>query len=158
MEEKYLPIGSVVLLKGGVKTIMITGYLPMPSGLADPTNVYDYSACMFPEGLLSSDQNAVFNHDQIDKILYKGFVNEESIPFLNEVKIIANLQKTEQLGISQNITTQAPVVETLTPEPVQQVQPVSTPQVQSNPFADPMFNSNQAANPPVGFANNNMFY
>ena len=26
MQEKFLPIGSVVLLKGGTKKVMITGY------------------------------------------------------------------------------------------------------------------------------------
>ena len=85
MEEKYLPIGTVVLLKNGTKPVMITGYLPMPSESND-TTMYDYSACMFPEGLLSSDQNAVFNHEQIDRIMYKGFQNEDSIEFLNEVQ------------------------------------------------------------------------
>lgn len=29
MEEKYLPIGSVVKLKDGEKRLMITGYLPI---------------------------------------------------------------------------------------------------------------------------------
>ena len=29
MKEKFLPIGTVVLLKNGTKKIMITGYLPV---------------------------------------------------------------------------------------------------------------------------------
>ena len=29
MKEKYLPIGTVVLLTNGTKKVMITGYLPI---------------------------------------------------------------------------------------------------------------------------------
>ena len=32
MEEKFLPIGSVVILKGGKRELMITSYCIMPSG------------------------------------------------------------------------------------------------------------------------------
>ena len=141
MEEKYLPIGTVVLLKNGTKPVMITGYLPMPSESND-TTMYDYSACMFPEGLLSSDQNAVFNHEQIDRIMYKGFQNEDSIEFLNEVKIIANLHKEEQMGVSQNITATAPTTQIPTPVIQQPVLQPTGPQVQANPFADPIFTNN----------------
>ena len=174
MEEKYLPIGSVVLLKNGTKPVMITGYLPMPSDSSD-TTMYDYSACMFPEGLLSSDQNAVFNHEQIDKFLFVGFKNEESMEFLNEVKTIANLHREEQLGVAQNITATAPVVEQ-TPQvvptqaiPPQPIAQTSGPQIQSNPFADPIFTNNYPQQQqqgytmnnnglPNNFNNNNMFY
>ena len=31
-EEKFLPVGSVVLLKGGKKELMITSYLIFPTG------------------------------------------------------------------------------------------------------------------------------
>ena len=74
MEEKYLPIGTVVMLKEGKKEIMITGYLPIPNG--QEKIMYDYSACLYPEGIISSDQVIVFNHDQIDKVYYKGFESE----------------------------------------------------------------------------------
>ena len=30
--EKFLPIGTVVLLKGGKRELMVTGYCIMPSG------------------------------------------------------------------------------------------------------------------------------
>ena len=52
MAEKYLPLGTVVTLQGATKRIMIIGYLPM----TEKNVVFDYSACIYPEGLLSSEQ------------------------------------------------------------------------------------------------------
>ena len=81
MNEKYLPIGTIVTLKGATKKIMIIGYLPMTK----EDVVYDYSACIFPEGVISTEQTAVFNHNQIDKIFCIGFSDEEEKNFKTEL-------------------------------------------------------------------------
>ena len=84
--EKYLPLGSVVILKGGQKRLMITGFLVSPTG--EKTKVYDYSGVIFPEGMLSSDKTALFNHEQIERIDFLGFVDDEEKQFkikLNEL-------------------------------------------------------------------------
>ena len=49
--EKYLPIGTVVMLKGGKKRLMISGFCSISAD--DSKVIYDYSGCMFPEGFLS---------------------------------------------------------------------------------------------------------
>jgi len=41
MKDKYLPIGSVVILKGGQKKIMITGYFSVEGNNLD--EIYDYN-------------------------------------------------------------------------------------------------------------------
>ena len=87
--EKFLPIGTVVILKEGKKELMITGYCTMPlqdlydkNGKVekDPNEltVFDYCGCFYPEGIISSDHNLAFNHDQIGKILFKGYETEKS--------------------------------------------------------------------------------
>lgn len=81
-QEKFLPIGTVVLLKGGKKRMMITGFLPSP----DNKNLYDYSGCLYPEGFLSSEQVCLFNHDQIDKIYNLGYQDDESKEFMTDLK------------------------------------------------------------------------
>jgi len=45
--KKYLPIGSIVLLKNGNKKIMIYGrrQIQVTSG-----KIFDYVACFYPEG------------------------------------------------------------------------------------------------------------
>ena len=83
-EKTFLPIGSVVLLKGGKKKIMITGYCMKIK--EEPDKIYDYNGCVFPEGVLKSNITSVFDHDQIDKIFYVGYRNEESEPFFTNMK------------------------------------------------------------------------
>ena len=50
MDNMFLPIGSVVLLKGGSKKIMITGYLQEVQNQDKQT--FDYRGCPFPEGIM----------------------------------------------------------------------------------------------------------
>lgn len=77
--EKYLPIGSVVLLENGTKRLMITGFCVVPND--DKTKVYDYSGCLYPEGVISSEQIALFNHDQIKTIYAIGYSDDEEKQF-----------------------------------------------------------------------------
>ena len=90
--EKFLPIGTVVVLKEAKKRIMITGYCC--SSEKNPDVIFDYNGCMYPEGLLSSSQNLLFNHDQILKIYHLGYQDEESKDFRNKLKeFMDNLSK-----------------------------------------------------------------
>lgn len=77
--QKYLPLGSVVLLENGTKRLMITGFCVVPND--DKTKVYDYSGCLYPEGVISSDQIALFNHDQIKTIYAVGYSDDEEKNF-----------------------------------------------------------------------------
>jgi hypothetical protein len=43
--------------------------------------MYYYSGCMYPEGIISSDQTALFNHDQIEKVYHMGLVDQEEKDF-----------------------------------------------------------------------------
>ena len=79
MFEKTLPIGSVVLLKNATKRLMILGYSRYQAG--DQTKVYDYCGCTYPEGFISPDKTAVFDHEQIAQIYALGYQNDEQIAF-----------------------------------------------------------------------------
>lgn len=104
MREKYLPIGTVVLLKGGKKRAMITGFCSVAQ--ENQEKVYDYSGCVYPEGYLSSNQVCLFDHDQIDKIYFLGYEDEEEIMFkqkLNQiVKSIEANKQTEFTPVSDD--------------------------------------------------------
>lgn len=78
MYENLLPIGSVVLLEGGNKRLMICGRIQARTG--DKT-VYDYSGCYFPEGIVSSSSMFFFNHENIENVYFIGFQDEEEIAF-----------------------------------------------------------------------------
>lgn len=79
MFERTLPIGSVVLLKGANKRLMIIGYCKYKAG--DDETVYDYAGCIYPEGFMSPETTALFNHEQIDKIFALGYQNQQRFDF-----------------------------------------------------------------------------
>ena len=87
-KEKFLPIGSIVILKNATKKMMITGFCISVEG---QNSVYDYSGCLYPEGIISASEVAVFNHDQIDKIFAIGYSDEEEKQFkIKLVNALAN--------------------------------------------------------------------
>ena len=81
--NKYLPIGSVIILKGGKKRVMITGFCAVDNN--NVSQVYDYSGCLYPEGVISSDNVLLFNHEQIEKIFHMGLVDDEEKQFKEEL-------------------------------------------------------------------------
>lgn len=82
--DKYLPIGTVVMLKGGTKRAMITGFCSVSGDNKD--KVFDYSGCLYPEGFISSDRTLLFDHSQIEKIYYLGLIDEEEKKFKEKLK------------------------------------------------------------------------
>ena len=93
MEEKYLPLGTVVLLKNASKELMIIGY----GGInMKKREVFDYSGCIYPEGSLGSAFGFLFNHDQIEKVISKGYHDEKWDNFIKELdEKTANKTKDE---------------------------------------------------------------
>ena len=86
MKEKYLPVGTVVLLQNGTKRVMINGFCSIDS--EEPTKIYDYSGVLYPEGSLSSDQTLLFNHDQIVRVDHMGLIDDEENTFKAKLKEI----------------------------------------------------------------------
>ena len=87
MKDKYLPLGTVCMLKGGQKGLMVVGYCPQAVENGE-TKQYDYVGCMYPEGIVSSDQNLVFNHEQIDSIIKEVEVEPETEEFLKRLRAL----------------------------------------------------------------------
>lgn len=86
---KFLPIGTVVLLKGGKKRLMVCGFCAFDE--SNKNKVYDYTGCLFPEGIISSKQLALFDHSQIERIYYLGLSDQEEKGF--KLKLNKSLQE-----------------------------------------------------------------
>ena len=86
IEEKYLPVGTVVLLQNGTKRVMINGFCTMDA--SNPSKIYDYSGVLFPEGSLSSDQTLLFDHSQIVRVDHMGLKDQEELDFKVKLKEI----------------------------------------------------------------------
>ena len=97
MINKLLPIGSVVLLKEGTKKLMIIGIKPVSKD--NPDTVFDYIGVMYPEGFLSNDYNFLFNHEDINDVVFTGYNNPERKNFIEFIE--EAYKKQEQLNGSE---------------------------------------------------------
>ena len=96
--EKYLPIGTICLLKGAKKRVMITGFCTIADD--NKEEIYDYNGCMYPEGVVTAEKTLLFNHDQIEKIYYMGYNDEENKEFQNNLKEVVNQIKSGEININ----------------------------------------------------------
>ena len=71
---RFLPLGTVVALRGNDKKLMISGRLQK-----DTTNerVFDYVGCLYPEGSGAPGSTFLFNHTDIAWIHCLGFADAE---------------------------------------------------------------------------------
>lgn len=92
--EKFLPIGTVVLLKTGTKRMMITGYCMASS--EDPELVYDYAGCVFPEGFVLDNKVGLFDHDEIERVDYMGLADDEQKKFCSKLLEVVNSAEEAQ--------------------------------------------------------------
>ncbi len=84
--EKVLPIGTVVILEGAQRKVMIVGY--QRSQKDNPDKIYDYCGCVYPEGYVSPELTVVFDHKQIERIFSMGLQNDEEISFQEKLRTI----------------------------------------------------------------------
>lgn len=80
--KKFLPIGSVVLLKDSQKRIMIVGVKQKQAGT---DKIWDYSACLYPEGIIDPDRLYLFDTEQIERIYFIGLQDGEGLMFLDKL-------------------------------------------------------------------------
>ena len=80
--KELLPLGSVVLLEGGVKKTMIIG---IKQTSKDRNEEYDYLGVMFPEGSFGEGSQFFFNHETIREVIFRGYENDESEAFRQKV-------------------------------------------------------------------------
>ena len=83
MIRDLLPIGSVVMLKNAEKPVMIYGIKQLDTD--NPEIEYDYIGVLYPEGNIGANFQYLFNHADIDQILFKGYETKEPAEFLDTV-------------------------------------------------------------------------
>lgn len=81
----FLPLGTIVSLKGSTKKSMIIARA-LAAKVGDDTKYFDYGGVTYPEGLIG-DSIQYFNVDSVDEVVYTGFSdteNEKMVGILNE--------------------------------------------------------------------------
>lgn len=75
MTNNLLPLGSIVIMKGSTKKVMIMSRA-IATIIEGQTVYFEYGACLYPEGLVG-DQLLYFNDEDILKVIHQGFSDEE---------------------------------------------------------------------------------
>ncbi|MCY8913256.1 DUF4176 domain-containing protein [Bacillus atrophaeus] len=78
-ENKLLPIGSIVLLEGGSKKLMIYGRKQIV--VSNNPKMFDYIGVFYPEGYIDQEYTFAFNHSDIENIIFEGYQDEEETEF-----------------------------------------------------------------------------
>lgn len=78
---------------------MITGFCSFDEGKKD--KAYDYTGCLYPEGIISSKQMALFNHSQIEKVYHLGLRDEEETQFKQKLVVELNKYIQKQQSINK---------------------------------------------------------
>ncbi len=84
--KELLPVGSVVLLNGGEKKLLIIGIKQINSG--GDGEEYDYLGILYPEGYIGEDYQYMFNHMDIKEVVFKGYEDEERDEFIKNLSLI----------------------------------------------------------------------
>ena len=66
--KNLLPIGTIVLLKGGKKRLMIFGIRQCLTTANSNKEEYDYIGVPYPEGNVGTECQFVFNHENIETV------------------------------------------------------------------------------------------
>ena len=109
----YLPLGSVVIIKGNVrKTLVIARGLVTTIG--DGCKFFDYGGSMYPEGLVG-EKILYFNHKDIAKIIHEGYKDDEDammVENINEWFEKSDMEKGDPFKLNQqNNACSKPVLE-----------------------------------------------
>lgn len=79
----YLPLGSIVLLKGDIQKLVI-----ISRGLIVNNNerelFFDYAATCYPKGL-DSEKVVYFNADDIAKVVFEGYKDDDDTIIVNNI-------------------------------------------------------------------------
>ena len=78
-----LPIGSIVLLDGGEKRLMISGI--MQSSADGTGKEYDYVGVLYPEGHIGEPFQYLFYHEDIKEVVFRGFEDSEREEFIEKL-------------------------------------------------------------------------
>lgn len=86
---KYFPIGTVITLIGGNRSLMIYGRRQKQENTGI---TWDYVACLYPEGNISDRETVFFQNDEIDNVLFEGYTCEA------EMRMQDIINKSEEKG------------------------------------------------------------
>lgn len=80
----FLPLGSIVVVKGGAQKALIISRGLVVKLTGDPV-YFDYGAVFYPQGLVG-DEIMYFNAEDIQKTVFEGYRDEDDALVLASLK------------------------------------------------------------------------
>jgi hypothetical protein len=89
----YFPLGSVILLEGGEKRLIIIGRRQISK---ETGKAFDYAGLLFPEGYQDAENIYLFNHSDVERVFQVGLIDNEELNFQSSLESIS-LQKQDNI-------------------------------------------------------------
>lgn len=84
---KLLPVGSVIRLKDATKRLFVVGIAQESQG-----KHFDYVGMLYPEGFISDEYTYLFNHNDIDEVVFVGYIDTEHQMFRSNLNVVLTEQ------------------------------------------------------------------
>lgn len=94
-----LPLGSIVILKGNTKKMMIISRI-IAAPIKGEMYRFDYGACLYPEGMMG-DSLIYFNQDDILKVVQEGYVDDDNDIMLENIHQILSSTDIPKGNVSE---------------------------------------------------------
>lgn len=82
MVKDLYPIGSIIWLKEAEHALMIFG---IKQTNEDSGEEFDYIGVPYPEGNMGTEAQFLFNHEDIERIEFRGFEDAAREEFINKL-------------------------------------------------------------------------
>lgn len=96
--KEYLPIGTVVKIKGNECYQMIMG-LKLEN--ASNSQRYDYTSIMYPMGFNPKGEFLMFNNSDIEEVYHKGFESMNHESYIDQLKAVLHIDEYTEYDYSQ---------------------------------------------------------
>ena len=83
IETTFLPVGSVVMLKGATTPLIIIGFAVVEK---NKDKICDYMGAVYPVGYLTPEKNLLFDRDKIEKVISEGYSDDNEKLFRLELE------------------------------------------------------------------------
>jgi hypothetical protein len=109
-EKNFLPLGSIVILKGALKKLMIVNRANVVK-----SKYMDYGAILYPEGMI--DENlAYFNQEDILKVVSEAYTDDDDALMVEQLlqakdEYLASQAKEPVQVVSETVAVTATVEE-----------------------------------------------
>lgn len=104
-ESKFLPLGSIIILKQTTQKLII-----IARGMLVEESYYDYGAFLYPQGLIE-DSLVYFNEDQISKVMFQGFTDDDDLLFISYIDQAIEQRNSEIKEIFDDRTSDPQIID-----------------------------------------------